>query len=72
MRNVLHLNLALARQRCRQGRGACVMWRRGGKGVMRGIAVLENHADRRACIDRGEMSGDECVRENVRACTEVC
>lgn len=38
---------------------------------MRGIAVLENHADRRACIDRGEMSGDECVRENVRACTEV-
>lgn len=38
---------------------------------MRGIAVLEDHADRSACIDkadRGEMSGDECV--NV--CREVC
>lgn len=34
------------------------------EGVMRGIAVPENHADRNACIDRadgGEMSGDECV-----------
>lgn len=49
------------------------------EGVMRGIAVLENHADRNACIDkadRGETSRDECVFVCLYwkkyVCREVC
>lgn len=45
------------------GVGTCVMWCCGGKGVMREISVLESHADRKACTNRGEMS---CV------CVKVC
>lgn len=43
------------------GPGACVITV---EGVMRGIAVPENHADRNACIDkadRRETRGAECV-----------
>lgn len=59
MRSVSHLKVALAQQRCHQGRalGLCSVT---AEGVMRGIAVLENHADRNACIDKDD-SGDECV-----------
>lgn len=77
MRNVSHLKVALARQRYRQGR-ALVLCSVTVEGVMRGIAVLENHADRNACIDkadRGEMSGNEFVRLFVLkkyVCREVC
>ncbi len=70
MRSVLHLKVALARQRCRQGR-ALVLCSVTMEGVMRGIAVLENHADRNACIDkddRRETSGDVCVCMCARMC----
>lgn len=63
MRSVSHLKAALARQRCRQCR-ALVLCSVTVEGVMRGIAVLENHADRNACMekaDRGETSRDECA-----------
>lgn len=76
MKKVSQLEVALARQRCRQGR-VLVLCSITVEGVMRGIAVLENHADRNACIDKadgGDMSAGECVCVQERVCIEksVC